>query len=226
MSRILVIEDDKRTAEAVADVLTGLNHVVDITFTGEDGLESLLMHHFDLAIVDWILPGIEGFTVCQQYRKRGGATPILFLTAERELPKKVSALDCGADDYLCKPFAVDELIARVNAILRRPQHEPGQILRSGSLAIEMNTCTVTIASDQLSLTAGEYRLLKFFMQNAGAIYSVSAILQELSMVEPESTEAGLRQMIACLRKKLSKDEHNSSIVNIKGQGYQFQRKNT
>jgi DNA-binding response OmpR family regulator len=222
VSRILLIEDDERTAATVGDILRALNHVVDHASTGPDGLEFLKTQHYELAILDWGLPGMEGFFVCQQYRKSGGTIPILFLTAERELPKKVSALDSGADDYLCKPFSLDELLARVNALLRRPRVEASQILQSGNLAIDLGSGAVTIGGEKITLTAGEYRLLKLFMQNPRQIYSVSAILEQMSVAEPEGTEAGVRQMIACLRKRLTKGNHYQSIKTLKGSGYLFE----
>jgi DNA-binding response OmpR family regulator len=206
----------------VVDVLMAHNHVVDTANNGPDGLEFLRTNLYELAVLDWGLPGMEGFSVCQNYRKSGGITPILFLTAENELPKKVQALDCGADDYLCKPFSLEELLARVNALLRRPRKEEPTVLQSGNLAVNLSTGEVTIGENAVALTAGEFRLLKLLMQNARQVFSVAAIQEQLSVAEPESTEAGIRQMIMGLRKKLAKGSHDSSIKTIKNAGYFFE----
>jgi DNA-binding response OmpR family regulator len=221
VSRILVVEDDERTAASVLDVLLAQNHVVDVATNGPDGLECLLGHHYELAILDWGLPGMEGFLVCQNYRQSGGTSPILFLTAENELPKKVRALDSGADDYLCKPFSMEELLARVNALLRRQRKETSKTMRSGNLAVDLGTGEVTIGDTAIVLTAGEFRLLNLLMQNAEQVFSVSAILEKLAVAEPESTEAGIRQMIMCLRKKLAKDGNDACIKTVKNAGYFF-----
>ncbi len=222
MSRILVVEDDERTAASVVDILVAQNHVVDTATNGPDGLECLLGHPYELAILDWGLPGMEGFSVCQTYRQSGGTTPILFLTAENELPKKVRALDTGADDYLCKPFSLSELLARVNALLRRPRQEASKTMQSGSLVVNLSTGEVTIGGSPIEITAGEFRLLNLFMQNAKQVFSVPTILEKLSVSEPESTEAGVRQMIMCLRKKLATDGHDKCIKTVKNAGYFFE----
>lgn len=221
MSRILLVEDDERIAATVEDVLSNLNHVVDIASDGPSGLDHLLSSPYELAILDWNLPGMEGFEVCNKFRRSGGTVPILFLTAIKDVSSKVDALDCGADDYLCKPFSLDELLARVNALLRRPAEKENYVIQSGSLKMDVNAGVVKIGEQVVALTAGEYRLLKMFMENAMQIFSVDAILEQLSVAEPESTEAGVRQMIACVRKKLSVDEHHKSLVTIKGSGYYF-----
>jgi len=222
MSRILVVEDDERTAASVVDILLCQNHVVDTATNGPDGLEHLMNHPYELAILDWGLPGMVGFEVCKHYRNSGGKIPILFLTAEKDLPKKVQALDTGADDYLCKPFALDELLARVNALLRRPREEEQKSIKSGSLVLNLDSSQVTIGDTKVVLTAGEFKILKLLMQNPKQIYSVQAIFDQLYVAEAESTEAALRQMIMGLRKKLNQDEHNKSIVTLKGSGYYFE----
>jgi len=222
VSRILLVEDDERTAASVMDILLSQNHVVDLVVTGPEGLECLLGHHYELAILDWGLPGMEGFSICKAYRNSGGTCPVLFLTAQNELPKKVQALDIGADDYLCKPFSLAELLARVNALLRRPPQEESKTMRSGNLVVNIGTGEVRIGDNVVAFTAGEFRLLNLLMQNPKQVFSVPAILDKLSVAEPESTEAGIRQMIMCLRKKLVTDGHDQSIKTVKNAGYVFE----
>lgn len=221
MSRILVIEDDPRTAATVKTALQAFNHVVDSVTNGADGLEYLLNQPYELAIVDWELPGMKGDSILLEYRTRGGTCPILFLTALNNVANKVHALDGGADDYLCKPFSLEELLARVNSLLRRssPPTESKQ-LTSGDMVVDTTACTVTIGGEAIKLTAGEFKLLLLLMQNHSHVLSIETILSRLA--GGESTELSLRQNIACLRKKLSVNGHDRSIVTVTGQGYKFE----
>lgn len=221
MGRILLIEDDEVTASMVEEVLTEFNHVVDTVVSGTEGLEYLLHQHYDLSIIDWGLPGLSGVEICERYRKGGGKTPLLFLTGQQEVSRKVQAFDLGADDYLCKPFSVDELLARVNALLRRPRVDSDTIISSGSLQMNVTARNVTIGGEPVSLSSGEFELLKLLMQNQKRIFSTTAIVEKVYSSESDTSEKTVRQRILCLRKKLEQDDHDKSIVNVKGQGYKF-----
>lgn len=224
MGRILLVEDDEKIASVVEDALCAYNHVVDVVITGPDGLEHLMYHHYDMAIIDWGLPGMPGFTICEKYRSEGGKIPILFLTGQTDVVKKVAALDSGADDYMCKPFSLDELIARVSALLRRPPEESEKIVSSGSMQLDLNNSSVSIAGEKISLTASEFSLLKLFMQNPGKIFSYSAIVDKIFQSDAEFAEKAVRQRVMVLRKKLAQDGHDDSIVTVTGQGYKFERR--
>lgn len=221
MGRILLIEDDEATADMVEQVLTEFNHVVDTVTNGDEGLEYLTHQHYDLSIIDWGLPGLSGVEICERYRKEGGKTPLLFLTGQQEVSRKVQAFDLGADDYLCKPFSVDELLARVNALLRRPRVESDTIINSGSLQLNVTARNVTIGGEAISLSSGEFELLRLLMQNQKRIFSTAAIFEKVYSSESDTSEKTVRQRVLCLRKKLEQDGHDQSIVNIKGQGYKF-----
>lgn len=224
MGRILLVEDDEMIASVVEDVLSEHNHVVDLVTTGPDGLDQLLHYHYDMAIIDWGLPGMPGYTVTEQYRSKGGKIPILFLTGQTDVVKKVQALDAGADDYICKPFAVDELLARVNALLRRPPEESDKDLRSGNIVLDLASCQVTIGGATVNLTAGEFALLKLFMQNPGKVFSINSIVDRIFQTEADSADKAVRQRVMVLRKKLAQHGHEESIVTITGQGYKFEPK--
>ncbi|MDZ4837042.1 MAG: response regulator transcription factor [Candidatus Melainabacteria bacterium] len=224
MGRILLIEDDEKIASVVEDALCAYNHVVDVTGTGPDGLEHLRYHHYDMAIIDWGLPGMPGFTVCETYRNEGGKIPILFLTGQTDVVKKVQALDSGADDYMCKPFSLDELIARVSALLRRPPEEEDQIVSSGTMQLDLTNSAVTIQGDAISLTASEFALLKLLMQNPSTVFTYGAIIDKLFHSEAEFAEKAVRQRVMVLRKKIAQDGHGDSIVTVTGQGYKFERR--
>ena len=120
MSRILLIEDDHAQLDIIEQGLAFHGHVIDTKCDGAEGLEQLLAHHYDLAIIDWELPGLPGVEICNKYRNAGGTAAVLFLTGKSSVSNKVQAFDCGADDYLTKPFSYAELLARVKALLRRP----------------------------------------------------------------------------------------------------------
>jgi Response regulators consisting of a CheY-like receiver domain and a winged-helix DNA-binding domain len=221
VGRILLIEDDEATADMVEQVLTEFNHVVDTVTNGTEGLEYLMHQHYDLSIIDWGLPGLTGVEICERYRKEGGRTPLLFLTGQQEVSRKVQAFDLGADDYLCKPFSVDELLARVNALLRRPRIQSDTIIISGSLEMNVTARNVTISGEPVSLSSGEFELLSLLMQNPKRIFSTAAIVEKVYSSESDTSEKTVRQRILCLRKKLEQDSHDKSIVNVKGQGYKF-----
>lgn len=224
MARILLIEDDEKVATLVEDALISFNHVVDRARNGEEGLDYIRFSHYELAVVDWMLPGISGYEICKEYRLGGGQIPILFLTAQSEVHFKVQALDTGADDYLCKPFFVDELIARVNGLLRRNAPRKQSILRSGSLALDTQSAEVTINGTPIILNASEFALLKLLMQSPGRIYSADAIAERDDNVDNEKHQKAIRQRVLCLRKKISEDNHDRSIVTVQGQGYKFESK--
>jgi two-component system OmpR family response regulator/two-component system response regulator QseB len=222
MARILLVEDDEKVAAIVADALAAFNHVVDTVSDGRDGLDYLVHHHYELAIIDWGLPGLAGVELLEQFRARGGKTPILFLTGQTGVGSKVRAFDTGADDYICKPFAVDELLARVGALLRRPADEGDKTVRSGGLSLDLRSCIATIDGTNIQLTAGEFELLKLLMLNPGKVFSIPSILEKSSFAEGGGSEQSVRQRVMCLRKKLSVDGHQESIVNVSGQGYKFE----
>src|SRR5262245_40433501 len=155
--KVLVVEDDAKVARFLARVLTEEGFAADLCGTAADAVEQAQVGHYDLCVLDWMLPDGDGLSVCRDVRRAGLATPILMLTARGEVRDRVRGLDAGADDYLVKPFDVDEFVARVRALLRRARG--GAALRCGPLAIDPAARRVRLAGAEIDLTAREYALL-------------------------------------------------------------------
>src|SRR5277367_1275431 len=142
MAKILVVEDDANLSALIRNLLTVERHVVELATDGDDAIGMLKVFKYDLVVLDWKLPGKNGNAVCQEFRSRGGATPILMLTAKSSIEEKEAGLDSGADDYLTKPFDPRELMARIRALLRRPQAVASKELMIADLALDTKTCKV------------------------------------------------------------------------------------
>lgn len=222
MACILLVEDDYELSAIVTEALSAINHIVEPVYEGEDGLERLSYYHYDLAIIDWVLPGLSGLAVCEKYRKNGGQTPILFLTGQTSAINKVKAFDAGADDYLTKPYNHSELMARVKALLRRPPAYTEKILQSGDLQLDLDTCTVTISGVKIQTTPAEFTLLELFMKNPGRVYNSDELLARVFKTESEATDEAVRQRVLRLRKKISVPGKDSPIKTVKGLGYKFE----
>ncbi len=222
MARILLVEDDPDMSQLVVEILSTNHHIVEPVFEGEEGLERLTYYHYDLAILDWVLPGLSGLLLCQTYRKNGGQVPILFLTAQSNVINKVKALDAGADDYLCKPYNHSELIARVKALLRRPPGYIERVIEASGISLDLDACTVTMDGDKVQMTPSEFALLELFMKNQGRVYSSDELLARVFKTESEATAEAVRQRVLRLRKKISSVSKESPIKTVKGLGYKFE----
>ncbi len=222
MARILLVEDDFELSGIVVEALSANNHIVEAVYEGEDGLERLTYYHYDLAILDWVLPGLSGLAVCERYRKNGGQVPILFLTGQSNVINKVKAFDAGADDYLCKPYAYAELLARVKALLRRPPAYTEKILQAGDITLDLDTCAVTISGEKIQMSPSEFALLELFMKNPGRVYSSDELLARVFKTESEATDEAVRQRVLRLRKKISSTVKQTPIKTVKGLGYKFE----
>lgn len=222
MARILLVEDDPDMSQLVVEILSTNHHIVEPVFEGEEGLERLTYYHYDLAILDWVLPGLSGLLLCQTYRMNGGQVPILFLTAQSNVINKVKALDAGADDYLCKPYNHSELLARVKALLRRPPGYIERVIEASGISLDLDACTVTMDGDKVQMTPSEFALLELFMKNQGRVYSSDELLARVFKTESEATAEAVRQRVLRLRKKISSVAKESPIKTVKGLGYKFE----
>lgn len=223
MARILVIEDDPKVSQVVEEALAAFNHIVETVDEGQEGLERLTYYHYDLAIVDWMLPGLTGIEICKRYRNAGGQIPLLFLTGQSDVPNKVEAFDSGADDYLTKPFAFSELMARVRALLRRPPQMTEKVLESGGLKLDLSTCSVTKNGEAVNLAPSEFALLELFMKSPGRLFSSDELLNRVFKTESEATDEAVRQRVLRLRKKIAIDGNKDSLIKtVKGLGYKFE----
>lgn len=222
MAKLLLIEDDALVGEAVIDSLELANHTVEWVQDGREGLDRLTLYSYDLAIVDWNLPFVSGIEICEQYRARAGAIPLLMLTSNFEITEKVRGFSAGADDYLTKPFLVPELIARVSALLRRPPIPLLEILCLGDLQLHLKEHRVTYAGQEIPLLPKEFSVLRFLIQNKNQVFKADKLLDHVWSSESDATEDAVKMCIMRLRKKLTAAGAENVISTIKNVGYKVE----
>jgi DNA-binding response OmpR family regulator len=226
---ILVIEDDQDIAHLVALHLRDLGYAVEVTHHGQAGLRQALAVSYDLIILDLMLPGVNGLEICQQLRTRPNYTPILMLTAKSTELDRVLGLEVGADDYLTKPFSIQELLARVKALFRRvealrSQATPGgqKTIQVDDLVIEVSKRRVTLGGRAVSLTVKEFELLLQFAQHPGRVYTRSQLLDLVWGYGHEGYEHTVNSHINRLRAKIERDPRQPRyVLTVWGVGYQF-----
>jgi DNA-binding response OmpR family regulator len=219
--RILVVEDDEHLNGVIARGLKEEGYAVDAAFDGEDGKFLAEVNPYDLIVLDWMLPGLTGVEVCDYLRRKGFATPILMLTAKGTVADRVAGLDSGADDYLTKPFAFDELLARLRALLRRQSAVRSNLLQIADLCLDRRTHEVTRAGLPITLTAKEFSLLEYFMLNAGMVLSRRAIEEHAWNYDFESESNLIDVYIRRLRRKIDDPFELKLFETIKGAGYRL-----
>ena len=219
--RILIVEDDRRMAEPVADDLRRQQHVVDVTGDGQTGFDYAMSGSYDLMLLDVMLPGIDGLTVCRKLRSEGEQAMILMVTARDAVEDKVAALDAGADDYLVKPFDLAELSARVRAIGRRSREARSNVLKNGELLVEQSSTRVTYAGQPIALTRTEYRILETFMRNPQQIFTRAMLQDRVTTLDSEGTVASIKSHMANLRRKLRDAGCRDPIETVYGSGYRL-----
>ena len=216
--KILVVEDEAATAAFLKRGLTEEGFAVDLAHDAAEADEAIGVYDYDVILLDVMLPGSDGFTLCRRWREDGVTAPILFLTARDDVPDRVRGLDAGGDDYLPKPFAFAELGARVRALLRRPNRGPvGAELKVGDLVIDANRRLVTRAGRAIVLTTREYQLLEFLARNAGKVVTRTALWDHVweSGSEPDSNVVDV--YVRYLRNKLGRKP--DLIRTVRGGGY-------
>ena len=220
--RILLIDDDEILMEALANKLIENHYAVDIATTGEMGWEFLCLFNYDLVLLDWMLPDVEGIEICKQIRAKGYEMPIMLLTARDRNIDKVKGLDAGADDYVVKPFNFDELTARIRALLRREIHVSSPILKWQDLSLDPKTHQVKCHQELLPLTPKEYGLLELFLRHPQQVFSPGAIIDSLWAGEDPPGEEAVRTHIKGLRHKLkASGMAKDTIETVYGVGYRL-----
>ncbi len=221
--RILMVEDEKYMAEAVAQILKKNNYSVDLAFDGEYGLDCAISNIYDMIILDIMLPKMDGIQVLQELRKQKLSTPVILLTARGETEDKVKGLDCGADDYLAKPFHTDELLARLRALGRRQAEIlPDGIQKYGDIALNPHTLLLTCGNRDVYLSLKESQILELLIKRASMVLSKEIIIEKLWGYDTEAEENRVEIHISLLRKKLVKLCSCVSIRTIRGAGYILQ----
>jgi DNA-binding response OmpR family regulator len=221
--RILIVEDDKRLARLIERVLREERHTVDVAHDGESGLDMLLQGVYDVAVIDWMLPGRDGPSLCRAVRAARLPTALLLLTARGQLEDKVLGFESGADDYLVKPFAFEELLARVRALGRRFNPLQGtDELRIGSIVLDLRNYTARRGERRLDLTPTEWRLLEYLLRNAGQTLTRQQILDYVWSFEHDVQPQMVDVYISYLRRKLNAPGETDPILTIRGIGYRLE----
>ncbi len=218
-ARILVVDDDPRIAAAVRRALAYEGYHVEVAHDGRSALQATQRSSPDLVVLDVMMPGIDGIEVCRRLRAAGDEAAILMLTAKTDVPDRVAGLDAGADDYLIKPFAYDELLARVRSLLRRRRSDPGEHLTYADVAVEVRAMEVWRGSRAVELTALEFRLFEYFMRNPRVVLSRSQILIEVWGLDAETTSNVVDVYVRYLRQKLEAAGEPRLIHTVRGAGY-------
>jgi DNA-binding response OmpR family regulator len=217
--RVLVIEDDRGLADVLARGLADAGHEVRVCHTGPDGVIEAMAETYDALVLDWMLPGQDGPSVCRELRRRGNHAPVLMLTARNAITDRVGGLDAGADDYLTKPFAFDELLARLRVFARRHGHH--ELLVVDDLKVDRERRTVTRAGVRVELTAREFDLLAFLAERAGRVVTRFQIFEEVWDGETDLRSNAIDVHIGNLRAKIDRPFGRESLQTVRGVGFRL-----
>lgn len=218
--RILLIEDDKETAAYISRGLGEEGHMVDWLVDGREGLVQATSEPYDLLIIDRMLPGVDGLTIVKTLRASGKRLPVLFLTALGGVEDRVRGLDAGGDDYLVKPFAFSELLARVHALARRPPLQGEEtVLSTGDLRMDLVARTVTRAGEPIDLQPREFRLLEVLMRNKGRVVTRTMLLERVWEFQFDPKTSVVETHISRLRAKIDKPFDTELLHTVRGSGY-------
>jgi heavy metal response regulator len=217
--RILVIEDEKKVAEFISNGLAEEGYAIDVAHDGDQGYFLASTTEYDAILLDIMLPKMDGITICTQLRCENVQTPILMLTAKDEVKDKVKGLDAGADDYITKPFAFEELLARIRAMLRKKYLNQGMKFQVDDLVLDTVTHTVTRAEIMIDLSVKEYSLLEYLMRNAGTVITRAMIAEHVWDINFETFTNVIDVYISYLRNKIDKGHSTRLIHTVRGRGY-------
>jgi DNA-binding response OmpR family regulator len=217
--RVLVIEDETKVGSFIKRALEEESYAVDLCEDGAQGLDTALSGSYDLIMIDLMLPGLPGLEVLTRLRKEKIQTPVLILTAQSKVDQRVKGLDAGADDYLTKPFAIDELLARVRALLRRGPAESAGVLQIDDLMLNPATREVTRGGQRIDLTVKEYALLEYFMRHAGRVLTRPMISDHVWNQDFDTFTNVIDVYVNYLRNKIDRGRAKKLIHTIRGSGY-------
>ncbi|MCM8761421.1 MAG: response regulator transcription factor [Candidatus Omnitrophica bacterium] len=217
--RILVIEDEKKIADFIKRGLKEEGYAVDVAYDGEQGLFLANTNDYDLIVLDLMLPKVDGITVCRTLKGKKVSSPVIMLTAKSTIQDKVTGLDSGADDYLTKPFAFEELLARVRAILRKKNGHAPTKLEAGGLVMDLLAHKVTRDGKTIELTAKEYSLLEYLLRNKNTIVTRTMISEHVWDIDFDTFTNVIDVYINYLRNKIDSGHAKKLIQTVRGRGY-------
>lgn len=220
--RVLVVEDDDALASLLASQLAARNYIVDCVADGETGWAYASTFDYDLIVLDWMLPQLDGIRLCQRLRDHEYGTPILLLSVKGEQTDKVKGLEAGADDYMVKPFDIEELLARIRGLLRRSHQEADPVLTWGQLSLDPASCKVCYKGQPLALTAKEYSLIELLLRHPHQVFSATTLLNKLWSSDDFPSEATVRSHLRRLRQKLHQAGAATDFIEtVRGLGYRL-----
>lgn len=220
--RILVVEDEKSIAGFIKDGLEEEGYAVDVAYNGKEGLEMALQNidEYDILLLDWMLPGMSGIDICRSVRKENATIPVIFLTAKDTTDDIVFGLESGANDYLKKPFAFDELVARIKVLLRNKEGAH-HVFTVSDIILDTESYQVTKDGQPVSLTQKEFALLEYLLRNKGKVCRRTRIIEKIWDIHFDKDDSVIDVFMNALRKKLDKPGENSFVQTIRGVGYRI-----
>ena len=220
--RILVVEDERRLSDALVQILTEAKYQAEAVYNGDDGLSYALSGLYDVVVLDVMMPGMDGFEVVRQLRREHCAVPVLMLTAKSELIDKVHGLDMGADDYMTKPFAPEELLARVRALSRRQGDVALERMEFGDAALDLNTCDLSCGERSVHLGYKEFEILRILMANPRILVPKEDLIVKVWGADSEAVDNNVEAYISFLRKKLAFVGAHVTITARRKVGYRLE----
>jgi len=220
--RILIVEDDHKIANAIKKGLEQESFAVDLAFDGKEGLGLAMTIDYDLIILDRMLPETDGLNICKALRNEKKHLPVLILTAKDKIEDRVEGLDAGADDYLIKPFAFEELLARVRALLRRPKNKIDDILKVGNLTLNLKTFEVKRDNKKIKLSKKEFALLEYLMRNPNRVLTKDDIISHVWDYDADILPNTVEVFIGYLRNKIDRSFRDKPLIHtLRGFGYKI-----
>jgi len=221
--KILIVEDEHKLANAMKQGFKQEHMNVELTYDGEDGLAAALNEEYDVIILDRMLPGgMDGLEICKSIRAKGIQTPIIMLTAKSQIKDRVGGLNGGADDYMTKPFSFEELLARVRALLRRPQDNIGNLLRVNDLTLDTISFQVKRGDTLIQLSSTEFSLLEYLMRNYGRVLSKTNIISHVWDFDADVLPNTVEAYVGYLRNKIDRPFNEPALIQtIRGFGYKI-----
>ena len=217
--RILIADDEQGIAKALKVILEKNKFAVDAVFNGADALDYIMSTPYDAIVLDIMMPGLDGLTVLKRAREAGVKTPVMLLTAKSEISDRVAGLECGADDYLPKPFATAEFVARVRALTRRSESYTHSVITVGSTQFDSGRYELRCGDKSAALSNKEYQLMELFMRSPRRVFSTEHIMELIWGFDAEAETDVIWTYISFLRKKLRQIDSDAEIKTIRGAGY-------